>query len=227
MKTLITSFGSLGLIIATLTGCSSVNKYNSFIKEKTGTSVTESPVHSNDYITIKSDALKGTDSVIRSKKTKGLFIPAVLYWQWNHTIENDLGYIIPLNIIRPTIFNYAESMKLKDKLNGQQLEISIEKVPSSFKYDKSGRVIIFIFAYSTQEQEAIYPSGDELVASYRILKDGNETKKGILKLSNIDQPKANREHKSTKKLTWAYIDDYYGSIKGLSKSIVNQIMAEI
>lgn len=226
MRPLITIFISLFLIIA-LSGCFSVEKYNNFIKEKTGIIKAQSAPDSNDYLTVKSDAMMDADSSLHSKKVKNSFIPAILYWQWNYSIESNLGHNVPVNVIRPAIFNYAESISLKDKLNGKHLEISIKKVPSSFTYTQKGMALIFIIGYSVQGQEVIYPSNDELVVSYRILNNGSETKRGTITVRETGQPVSNRKLKSAKKFTWAYIDDYYGDIQGMSKSVLNQIVAEI
>ncbi len=226
MKPLIAIVISLFLITA-LSGCFSVEKYNNFIKEKTRVISAQSTPDSNDYLTIKSDAMAGSDSAVHSRKIKNSFIPAILYWQWNYSIESNLGHTIPVNVIRPAIFNYAESIGLKDKLKGKHLEISIEKVPSSFTYTQKGMALIFIVGYSVQGQEVIQPSNDELVVSYRIINNGSETKRGAVTARETEQPISNRKLKSAKKFTWGYIDDYYGGIKGMSKSVLNQIVAEI
>ena len=175
---------------------------------------------------ITTDSLVDFDTVSTSKKIKSLFIPAILYWQWENTIRCDLNPSFSINILRSSVESYADSVNLKEKLNGQTLELSIGKIPSSFIWTHKGYCIIFMVAYYISELEAIYPMDQNLIVNYRLLRDNKETKNGSIIIKNTDLPVKN-VWKSTKKFTWRYLDQYGNNIKNLSKLLIDKLLTEI
>src|ERR1035437_8863451 len=117
------------LLILTLllTGCISIKKYNGFVYQKIKSYSQKQTNKSNNFMQITTDSLVDFDTVSTSKKIKSLFIPAILYWQWENTIRCDLNPSFSINILRSSVESYADSVNLKEKLNGQTLELSIRK----------------------------------------------------------------------------------------------------
>mgnify|MGYP001580911997 FL=1 len=163
------------------------------------------------------------DSLVKVQKLKSFFIPAILYWQSEHTLKCDLNPKVPAKFFEQEIIRLADSLDLKSKLNGQKLELTILQIPHSFIYTHKETAIIFIVAYVVSGLEAIYPGNNGLKVSYRISANGETKKTGVLVIPNTEQPIKN-VWKSTKKFTWAYLDQYRQNSDKMSRSFLKQLM---
>lgn len=216
------------LLVSTLIiGCVGTKKYSSFVYQKVAVKDLKKNTVACDYIQIKIDDLVYNDSLVMAKKIKSQFIPAVLYWQWENTIKCVLHPSIPANTLMSSIVNYANEISLKEKLHGNQIEISIQKIPNSFMYRNTGNAIILIFGYITYGLEAIYPQTQNLTVTYRVLKENQEVKKGTISINNDEDQPVRNIWKSTKKFTWNYIDQYNLSIETLGKQLVEKLSTQI
>ncbi|HET7819123.1 MAG TPA: hypothetical protein VFL70_07420, partial [Bacteroidia bacterium] len=138
------------LLVSTLIiSCVGTKKYSSFVYQKVAVKDLKKNTVACDYIQIKIDDLVYNDSLVMAKKIKSQFIPAVLYWQWENTIKCVLHPSIPANTLMSSIVAYANEISLKEKLHGNQIEISRQKIPNSFMYRNTGNAIILIFGYIT------------------------------------------------------------------------------
>jgi hypothetical protein len=137
-----------------------------------------------------------------------------------------LNSSIPTNILISTVNSYADSLKLGQILNGHKIELSIEKIPSTFIYTHNGNTMIFLVAYAIRDIEAIYPKGEMLKVSYKIMDGNNVLKNGTITIDNKDKPIKN-VWKSTKKFTWYFIDHYDYNIKCLCKELIDKLLTEI
>jgi hypothetical protein len=63
------------------------------------------------------------------------------------------------------ILPYAHSKGLKKKLNGQKLELTIEKVPTMFSLRDKGVMIYLVLAYTGWEHIYIEPQTEDMVVS--------------------------------------------------------------
>lgn len=127
-----------------LTACLTPQKIDKWTTAQYGTTV-QSKIRTNDYISIK---VPGTsnDFVSSTVKRKMKLIPALLYWHWEYGTTTTLNSLIPSNYFSTAIIPYANSKKLKDKLNGQKLEITINKMPAVFSVvDKGGLVFLVVY----------------------------------------------------------------------------------
>ena len=115
-------------VLLFLTSCVSTKRYTAFTKEKL--SAINPTYHTTlpDYIEIKTDSLIAQDSLVKVYKLKSFFIPAILYWQTEHTLKCDLDPKVPATFFEQEIIQLAESVDLKSKLNGQKLELSVLQI---------------------------------------------------------------------------------------------------
>ena len=211
--------------IIALTGCVSTKTYSSYVTQKL-----EQQIHAPDIqdknISFDFSKLEVLDNSVEAEKSKSFFIPAILYWGWENTIECKISPAIVGQTFKSSFLNCADSLGLFNKLNEQQIEISIEKIPTSFVYTNKGNTMIFIIAYTVSELEAIYPQEQNLVINYKLIKNGQTTKSGKLIATNKDKPIKNI-WKSTKKFTWLYIDKFDNNIKVMTNDIVEQLLKQI
>jgi len=133
----------------------------------------------SDYITVKTPDLPKSDSPSVSQKGKYKLIPALIYWRSERSIISSLNPYIPVVNINSSIIQYANTKKLREKLNGQKIELTISKIPTDFNFIMRYQLIYFVLYYVHWEKVFITPQKQDLVISYRILKENTEVKKGI------------------------------------------------
>lgn len=198
----------LVLVLLFSDSCVSTKRYTSFTKEKVWELQKTSQVTQKlDYLEIRTDSLIVQDSLIKVQKLKSFFIPAIFYWQSEHSLKCELSPKVPVRFFEQEFMRLADSADLKSKLNGQKIELSILQIPNSFVYTHKEKTIIFIVAYIVSSLEAIYPDNKELKIRYRIVENDENKKTGIITIPNTELPIKN-VWKSSKKFTWVYLDKY-------------------
>ncbi len=212
------------IFIMLFSGCISTKKYINYINQKCNQK--NELINVNDYVEFKDTINKTTDSIVKAEKIKSYFIPAIFYWEWNNTIKCELSGKQTFNTFYYYFQCYADSLNLKDKLNGEKINISFESIPNTFIYTNKGYIVIIIIAYFMGQLEAIFPENSKLIFTYRILNGTKETKSGKIEINNINTPVKNI-WKSTKKFTWMYIDQYVNNLKILSKTACKTLMDDI
>lgn len=207
-----------------LYSCDSTKKYANFVNLKYAQQNLK--INNNSYIEYDSISNKSNDSVAKAEKVKSLLIPALIYWKWDNSVRCELSSQQTNFIIKNNFQNIADSLKIKEKLNGQKLIISIEAVPRAFVYTNSGYVIFLLFAYSAGFLEAITPENEKLILSYQVVKGTTKTKSGRIELMHSDLPMKNLM-KSKKKFIWEYLDQYESNMKDLSRLSIEKIYNEL
>ncbi|MCU7550322.1 hypothetical protein OCK74_14465 [Chitinophagaceae bacterium LB-8] len=216
---------ALLFIVIIFSSCFSPRKMDKWIDQQYRDVPTK--VKSNDYISVKIEKTPFKDRLSETKKGKTKFIPALFYYQWEFYSTSTLNPYIPVSNLSNTILPYANVKGLKKKLDGQKLELTIEKVPSIFSLRDKGAMIFLVVAYTGWEHIYIEPQTEEMVVSYRLLKDNVETKKGEVTVPNRDQGISLKAFQSTKKLTWKYLEQYNNNIKAMSKELVDKLLIEL
>lgn len=179
----------------------------------------------SDYISIKTETTSSPTSTTQRGKKK--LIPALLFWHWDYSTVSTLHSSVPVRNINASLLPYANTKGLKQKLNGQKLELSVVKAPAAFELTEKGNLIFLGVWYVGWETIYIEPEKQDLVVSYRILKDGAETGKGEISILNRDQPISLKMMQSPKKMTLRYLDQYNANIKYMSKELVDKLLIEV
>lgn len=216
----------LTLILATilLNSCVSTQKYSKYVNMKYAQQY--KTLKSNDYIEYENIIENEIDSIVKTEKVKSLFVPALVYWKWNNTIKCELSPKQTFMTFQNHFQYYADSLIIKEKLNGQKLIITIDSIPKTFVYTNKGFVVFMLVAYSYGGLEAIFPENDKLVFSYKVVQGTTQTKSGQIEVVNTDIPLKNI-WKSTKQFTWFYIDQYENNLKRMSKFAIEKLENEL
>ena len=213
------------IITALLTSCIGPKKINNWVARQYD-EVPTAPKKKSDYITITSNLASTDDKISTTEKNTSHVLPLIVYWQWDYKNTCTLNPQIPVNNFKKTVSSYANK-GLKQKLNGQRIELTIEKIPNTFALDDYGHVVWVIYAF-TWEKVSIQPSKNDLVVSYKVIKDDNTiTKSGLISVANRDKGVTLEMFQSLKKRTWVYLSDYDDNITSMSKSVVDKISAEL
>jgi hypothetical protein len=219
-----TIFFSLILFLFS-TSCVSTKKYTGFVKPKFEKSVSEIE-NENGKITFDLSKLDTITDIVKSEKLKSMFIPAIFYWGWENTIKSEIDPQTVGEIFRNSFLYYSDSLGLSEKLGNKNLEISIEKIPTSFVYTNKGYTVIVLVAYVVSGLEAIYPETPEIILSYRLRENGQNIKTGDLTIDNKDIPVKNI-WKTPKKFTYMYIENFEKNVKNSAKEAVLTFLQKI
>lgn len=201
-------------------------KFSELVSQKIENNKPGQAVLSNDYLSIKTDGLIRVDSFISIEKIESEFVPALIYWGWGNTIKCRLDPSIPAKILYSSISEYGDSIKLREKLNGQKLELSVEQIPSEFIYDGSGNILFILVWVIMDHLEEIYPSRQNLEVSYRLLNDNKEIKSGRVVINSNQTPLENIWI-SRQEFTSNYLIHYNRNISYLGKKLIDKILTEI
>ncbi|MBS1917309.1 MAG: hypothetical protein JST87_13610 [Bacteroidetes bacterium] len=207
--------------------CLGPKKINKWVARHYDPSSMQLPKKKIDYLTVTT-SLTGADIKMSEteKKTSGL-VPLLFYWQYDYKNTCTLNPKIPVANFTSTVISYANSKGLKHKLNGRQVELSIDRIPNVFAVDDKGHLIwVIIYAFGW-DVFTVQPQTDDMVVSYRILQDGTEAKKGVITIPNKDKTLTLKMFQSLRKKTWQYLDQYDENITVMSKRVIDQLITEL
>ena len=160
------------------------------------------------------------------KRTSDL-LPLLFYWQWDYKNTCTLNPQIAINGFTSALTLYA-GHGLRQKLNGQRLELTIEKIPTRFAIDDKGHLIwVLIYAFGW-DRLTVQPEENLMVVSYKLTKEDNTVvKSGTINIPSTDRKLVLGMYQSLKKKTFQYLDQYNSSITLMSKSLVDKLVAEL
>ena len=213
-------------LLLIMTSCISTHHFNDIVRERYGNnniSVPEIPQKS--YISFDINQLQN-QSLVTSKKLKNLFIPAIIYWQWDNTIEWKLNPLKYGSYFCRQMTLYADSLNLDKILQNRKIKITIENFPNSFYYTHKGFTLILVVSYLYSDVETIIPDEKELKLTYQITKNDSTEFSNTVYFKLPYKP-INNVWKSTKKYTWNFIDQYEENLNTLSKIVVQEIVEDI
>ena len=106
--------------IIALTGCVSTTKYSSYVTQKL-----EQQIHAPDIqdknISFDFSKLQVLDNSVEAEKSKSFFIPAILYWGWENTIQCKINPNLIEKSFKLTFLHCADSIGLLNNLEGKKL----------------------------------------------------------------------------------------------------------
>jgi hypothetical protein len=214
---------ALLVAILVLSGCLTSQKMNAFVEEQYNNKLPGPDKKKNSAITVTS-AIPFTPeksiSVTTQKTSKVL--PLILYWHYDYRHTCTLNPAIAVNSFTNTV--YQQSTKLNQKLNGQQLELTVEQVPNAFAIvDKAG-ILLFLIHW---DKIFVQPDFRDLIVSYKVLQNGNVIKSGKLTMKNSEQDQGIRFFQSWKSATAEYLVQYNANIINMTKTFVNNLLQEL
>ena len=216
----------LVLLTALLSSCLGPAKINKWVDTYYGESLHAPAKKSADYLAVTSGLVTADLKASETKKEVKNFLPLLFYWQFDYRNTCTLNPKIPVNTFRATVQSYANAKGLKQKLNGQKIELSVDQIPNVYVLNDRSHMVWVIYAFAW-DNITFRPDSRELVVSYRITKDGSETGKGVVSVPNSDKELGLRYLQSVKKANSQYLDQYNEAIRVMSKAAVDKIIADV
>lgn len=181
----------------------------------------------SDLVNIQSTLPTTGNKLSETTKKKGSLLPLIVYWKWTYGNTCNLNPQMGINHFTTTVMNQA-TRSLKQKLNGQTLELTLEKLPATFDLDDTGHAIFVLLYVFSWEKVKIQPQDKELLVSYKVYDSNRVVTKTGRVVVPVTQTAVNVGlYKSVKKKTWHYLEQHDASIIAMSKTVVEKIAAEL
>jgi hypothetical protein len=178
----------------------------------------------NDVAFVASN-LQATNNEISTTETKTTnFKPFIVYWSWDYKNTSTLNPKIPTDNFTKAFL--TATSRLKDKLNGATIELTIEKIPNMYSMHDKMHLIFFLYEV---HWENVFLQGENMdaVFSYKIIKAGSEVKNGSITIPYQKDKHNLGFFQSWKKATDNYLADYDLYISSLGKTIADRIVKEL
>ncbi len=208
-----------------LSACLGPKKIDKWVVEQYGELPEPSKKKSN-YIIITSSLPSMGSKLSTTEKHTSHVLPLLFYWQLDYKNTCTINPQIPINNFTATAQAYANK-SLKQKLAGQRIELAIETIPNVFAIDDEGHLIWIIYAFGW-DKISIQPDSKAMVVSYKVFNTGDSmVKSGTVTVANTDKGVGLGMFKSLKNKTLEYLTDYDAHIASMTKSVIDQITAEL
>jgi hypothetical protein len=161
------------------------------------------------------------------KQEKSSFVPALLYWGWNSEVLCEFSKETVENELKNDLLTKIQNSELKKYFSDKKVIINIDELPTKFKYQENGNVFYLVVAYAMTENRYFSTELKNFKGTYKILDGENnivfesDFTQGIKLLSQADN------YKSTKKLSWQYIEAYNNELNRFVTVLLDEINAKI
>jgi hypothetical protein len=179
----------------------------------------------NDFVQIKFDAALFADSALTVNKKRAYFIPALVFWHWDYTYDCGLNKHFFAKIIADEIKRYIDSLNITHFFAGKTLEISINTLPSDFRFSSTGAIAFYLVGYSYVYYEGLLMEIGDCNISYRLLL-GDETLHGNSFGYPFQKIKLNK-NKSTSTFIKNYITELADYYQFIARETVDAIVDEM
>ncbi|WP_116125746.1 hypothetical protein [Lewinella sp. IMCC34183] len=146
-----------------LFGCVGHKKYTRILEEEVA--ALSVPVGRAEGSWLSLSLPDSLSSELDVKVIHARFIPAVLYWGWNATLDCTLPAPLLADWFAEGATAAADSLGIRDRPDGG-VTVRFEQLPARFVFTDRGAVLVLLVAYTTSEVEGIIPGEAPLEFSY-------------------------------------------------------------
>lgn len=217
---------AISAITIAVTSCVGPRKIDKWIGEQYGETTTANKPKAN-YFTIASPSVTTDSKTSNSVKENTKVLPLIFYWQFDYKISSTLNPKVPMNTFVSAFTSYANSKGLKQKLNGQKLEMTIDKMPTAFSFHDDFRDINLLLAQIRWEKIYIAPENTDVAISYKLTKENGETKTGVINIADGNKTKQKKYFQRLKTATQDYLAQYDENIRSMAKTAVDKVIIDL
>lgn len=212
-----------------LPGCLTSKKLDKFVAGQFNNELPKADKKKNPDITVSSPApsvkFESGDISFSSRKTTN-FLPLLVYWQYDHRHTCQLNPAIGENYFRKTVLLQANK-GLNQKLNGRQIELTVDQVPGAFSFTDKGRIIFLVVYAITWNKIYVEPDTKDLVVSYKLLDKGTSVKTGKITVPTISKNQKIRFFQSWKSAASEYLGQYSVDVGEMTRTFVNKLVEDL
>jgi hypothetical protein len=161
------------------------------------------------------------------KRTKNVFVPAVIFWYWNALYKCELDVKQELEKLCSDIKADCYKYKLDSILPEQRLELTVEAIPTSFAYQDKGYIFVYLYGYIFKYNRIGFPMLKEnLVVSYKLFSKNNLAKEGTLMVKDKREAAGNPNLANVKNIN-TYVLVTRAHLLATKKELVTQLQNAI
>ncbi|MER2997122.1 hypothetical protein [Pontibacter populi] len=209
------------IIISTLlSGCAGLGKISKTVNQSTETIAATPQQH--DWLTINLPDSAATHNTFT--KGQNYFVPALVYWGWNSTLNCEIAPYTSALLVRNAIYKAADELQLKQHLGDKKVVINLQQAPGKFVYENKGDVVYLLFVTVSDIKESITPVPVDLQATYELHSPVDQTFKATTTIPNQEQ-KITNSWSSKKGFTRAHLNSLNLEAQRMGTELVKQIIA--
>lgn len=211
------------LVIAICPGCHTAKKMDVYVAEQYNNQLPGPDRKKNAAISVSSAIPFSPEKAISVTKTKtSKVVPLIVYWSYDYRHTCSLNPAIAVGNFTSVI--HQQTAKMVQKLNGRQLELTVEQVPNAFALADKGWIILIAIHW---DKLFVDPDGKDLIVSYKIKEGETGVKEGRITVNNDEKAHGRRFAQSWKSSISEYLQQYNADVSAMSKSFVNKLLLEL
>jgi len=210
------------------TSCIGPHKIDKWVARHYQDEPIDPPRHKNEQIDFVSKPDKPDGDVPSvTEPIRRHMLPLLFYWNYDYSWASTMNASFSMNNFMKTVDSYS-ARAVKEKLNGNHLELSITQLPHAFTLEDKGWYIWIVLYGFGAETISLQPPGVAMVVSYRVLDaGGREVKTGSITVHDPTERVNLKMFHSLKKTTYKYLTQYDATIAAMSKQFVDKLLIEL
>ena len=217
---------ALALLLFTASSCITPRKLDKKIGEYYGNTV-PAKGRKSDFINFQFENTIPETRPSSSAKTRNKVVPALFYWKWDLAQTATLNSMMPVSNFTSSFVTEANAKKLKEKLNGATIDITIKTNPGDFHVRDQGWLVYLLVAYVGKDKFYVDPVHAQFSVAYTVNYPSGEKKSGSLSTENINMKKTPRFFQSFKGMVSEYLTACDANIKIMAKDLAAQLYTEL
>ncbi len=156
-------------------------------------------------------------------KTRNKVLPLILYIGFHEQYTTKLHPQIGLNQLSNSIYQYAKSKPVAERLAGRQLLIEVDTMPLAFSFNMKGALYLLMFTIQRVYREPVY---SHLIIRYTLSGGGQPTQTGQLSFDDPNRQMTDGFFQTLQMSMREYLDNYGQQMKKLGPVVMNKILSE-
>jgi hypothetical protein len=208
-----------------LSSCLTSKKMDAFISDQYNNEIPKVNKRKQAADITFSSALPSATADISTTESHTKVLPLIVYWVIDdrHTCSLNSG-IAAADFANEV--NKLANKGLNQKLDGEKLELTVEQAPATFALVDKTHAIWLIYAIHW-DKVYIEPQAKDLVVSYKLLKNDNVLKTGLITIKNTENNKNLRFFQSWKSAISEHLADYDTNVSAMTNQFVDQLMQQL
>jgi hypothetical protein len=216
----------LMFIVASMAACVTPQKMNKHVSRHYGEMPAIKMPAQTLPIAVETKLTDGSSNMEMStgKRYWKKFLPLIVYNKEHMVVETNLNYKIPVNQFTNSLYQYARTQKVTDKLAGKNLTVTIDQLPRTFSFNNKTTNILLLFNITKVYLE---PNQEDVKVTYALHEGGKMVKIGMVQVQDPNKAYGIQYFQSLKAATDDYLNAYDNFYKNLGRTVLDRIMAEL